>query len=43
VTDDTDGTDGVADILHSFSSMKTSNWKLTVPGGVGRNPQPELQ
>lgn len=33
VTDDTDGTDGVADILHSYSSMKTLNWKLIVPEG----------
>lgn len=33
VTDDTDGTDGVADILHSYSSMKTLNWRLIVPEG----------
>lgn len=32
-TDDTDGTDGIADILHSYSSMKTSNRKLIVPEG----------
>lgn len=34
VTDDMDGTDGVADILHSYSSMKTLNWKLIVAEGV---------
>lgn len=31
VTDDADRTDGVADILHSYSSMKTLNWRLIVP------------
>lgn len=33
VTDDTDGTDGVADIRHSYPSMKTLNWKLIVRRG----------
>lgn len=36
VTDDTEGTYGAADILCSYSSMKTLNWRWIVP--VGEKP-----